>query len=68
MKRSGANEAFLDLRFRYGDFARHLAETVVHSGHKWAGAFDFQAAYHSVALAPRLQRWMAVRGVDGRTW
>lgn len=66
MKRSGANEAFLDLRFRYGDFARHLAERVGRDRHEWGAAFDFKAAYHSIALAPGLQRWMAVRGVGGR--
>jgi len=67
MRKSGMNEACIDLPFRYGDFPKHLADCAA-QGCMWAGSFDFKSFYHSIRLSHALRRWAAIRDAKGRLW
>lgn len=65
---SGFNDLCLELPFRYGDVARHMARCF-QEGMRWAASFDERAFYHSVRVSVELARWTALKDPrSGRVW
>lgn len=65
---SGFNDLCLELPFRYGDVARHMARCF-QEGMRWAASFDERAFYHSVRVSKGLARWTALRDPrSDRVW